>query len=460
MSDNLKTGKRLLYKWIISIIFTFLPVLLSISYAYKAFLVITIWSIMMWMFELMPDPVVAVTMPVLYVVFNVVKPNIAFDAWSSTTPWVTLGGLIISQVFISSGLVKRIAYKVMLFTGGTFKGLVIGITMIGIIITPLIPSVMSKIALMTPMIIGLCQVMGADKKSKLASALMLVIYFSLWTPKMAVLTASADSVLTADVLSRYFGSAVTWSAWSIDMLIPSLLWTIVSVLIVWVLKPQKINLQKKYLSEEYAKLGSITMLEKKVSIMLLILLILLSTDATHGIHVAWIMIIVSAICFLPGIELIDKDAFSKIPFDVVFFLVASVTIGSVTNAIGMTTEIAFYILEALKGKSELSLILIIYSFAIVANLLLNPLALVATLIIPIAEICQALGYPPLVGGYSLIMGFNHTIFPYEVAPLMMLYGYGWLDLKDLIKVSLVRLALGFGFTILITYPYWKLIGLL
>lgn len=457
MSD---TAERTLHKWLISLIVALLPLVFQLSYTYTAFLIITIWAIMMWMFELLPDPIVAVSIPVLYVVFKVVKPAVAFDAWATTTPWVTLGGLIISHVFISSGLVKRIAYKVMLVTGGSFKGLVVGITLIGIILTPLIPSVMSKVALLTPMVIGLCQVLGVEKKSKLASALMLVIYFSLWTPKMAVLTASADSVLTADMLSKYFGSAVTWSAWSWDMFIPAILWTIVSVMLVWLLKPPQANLQQAYLQQEYDKLGPITLIEKKVAIMLLSLLILLATDALHKVHVAWVMMLVATACFLPGVALLKKDDFGKIPCGVVFFLAASVAIGSVTNAIGMTTDIATYMLELLRGRSELQLILLIYAFAIIANFLLNPLALVATLVIPIAEICQSLGYPPLVGGYSLIMGFNHTIFPYEVAPLMMLYGYGWLDLQHLIKVSLVRVVVGFVFMVLITYPYWKLIGLL
>lgn len=460
MCTKLALDNKILYKWLLSLVLMLLPLTFQLSYVYTAFLVITIWAIMMWMFELLPDPIVAVAMPVLYVVFKVVNPEIAFDSWTTTTPWITLGGLIISHVFISSGLVKRIAYKVMLITGGSFKGLVVGITLIGIILTPLIPSVMSKIALMTPMVIGFCQVLGAEKKGKLASALMLVIYFSLWTSKMAVLTASADSVLTADVLSRHFGSPITWSAWSWDMFVPSILWTIVSVALVWVIKPPQVNLQQEYIQAEYSKLGPMSTLEKKVSIMLTCLLILLATDSLHNIHVAWIMILMCTVCFLPGINLIERDAFRKIHCDVVFFLAASVTIGSVTNAIGMTADISSYMLNILQNKSELELILLVYSFAILANFLLNPLALVATLIIPIADICQSLGYPPLIGGYSLIMGFNHTVFPYEVAPLMMIYGYGWLNLKYLVKVSLVRIVVGFIFTVLITYPYWKLIGLL
>ena len=44
-------------------------------------------------------------------------------------------------------------------------------------------------------------------------------------------------------------------------------------------------------------------------------------------------------------------------------------------------------------------------FSILANFILNPLALIGVLMGPIADICTNLGYPSILGGYAMIMGF-------------------------------------------------------
>ena len=59
----------------------------------------------------------------------------------------------------------------------------------------------------------------------------------------------------------------------------------------------------------------------------------------------------------------------------------------------------------------------------------------------------------------MIMGFNHALLPYEIAPLMLLYAYGWLHSKYLIRIMAVRIGVGLVFTVLVTYPYWHLLGI-
>ena len=49
----------------------------------------------------------------------------------------------------------------------------------------LIPSIMAKVALLVPVVIGICKVLKVKAKSATASALMLVVFFALWSPKMA-----------------------------------------------------------------------------------------------------------------------------------------------------------------------------------------------------------------------------------------------------------------------------------
>lgn len=105
-------------KWIISCIIISLPFTTSIDYLYQKYLAITLWAVMMWMFELIPEEIVAIMLPVIYLVFGIVKQDVAFNSWVSGTPWITLGGLIIGVMIVKSGLVIRIAYKALLLAQG------------------------------------------------------------------------------------------------------------------------------------------------------------------------------------------------------------------------------------------------------------------------------------------------------------------------------------------------------
>ena len=120
---------------------------------------------MMWMFELLPEEIVAIMLPGLYILFDITNYATAFSAWTTSTPWITLGGLMIGGMIVKSGLVLRIAYKSLLFDQRKFKrDLFGGIVLTCTIFTPLIPSIMAKVALLVPVVIGICKVLKVKAK--------------------------------------------------------------------------------------------------------------------------------------------------------------------------------------------------------------------------------------------------------------------------------------------------------
>lgn len=116
------------------------------------------------MFELLPEEIVAIMLPGLYILFDITNYATAFSAWTTSTPWITLGGLMIGGMIVKSGLVLRIAYKSLLLTKGSLKGIVWGIVLTCTIFTPLIPSIMAKVALLVPVVIGICKVLKVEAK--------------------------------------------------------------------------------------------------------------------------------------------------------------------------------------------------------------------------------------------------------------------------------------------------------
>lgn len=447
------------WKWAVAVGGTLIPLALPLSTTYRLFLCVTLWAILMWAFDLLQYAVVAIVLPVLYIVFGISDANTAFSGWLSTSGWITLGGLLFGTAFMRSGLARRLAFKMISLTSGGFKGIVLALTASCLIITPVIPSVMGKIVLMVPIAIEICNALGKKKGSNTAAALIMVVFFALWSPKMAFPTASTDAILATSILVDQYQYDITWLGWAIDMFIPAILWTFVSVSLVFLLKPSKATLDKQESVARYRNLGPMSGQEKKLTVMMLLVVALLATEGIHGVSPAYVLIIAAAICFVPHAGVLDSSDFKRTDLSVVFFLAGAVSIGAVASQLGITADIVSSIQPILEGHSNFSLVMMLYVFSIVSNFLLNPMALIATLLGPVTELCTQLGYSPVLGGYSMIMGFNQALLPYEIAPFMLIYSYGYLKMGPTMKVMAARIAVGIVFTMVITYPYWYIIGL-
>ena len=193
-----------------------------------------------------------------------------------------------------------------------------GLTLTCIVLTPLVPSVMAKAALMTPIVIGICKVLSRKEKQNCFS-LNVGGFLHCGLPKMVFVTASADSVLAAGVLAEHYEYTLSWMGWVKDMFLPAILWTFLSVALIYVLKPPRIHLQKLYLETQYQKLGKMSLAEKKTIGLSLMLLFLLMTDSFHHLDVAWIMIVMGSLCF-SGIRVVKAETFNQIRFSSIFLV--------------------------------------------------------------------------------------------------------------------------------------------
>ena len=92
-------------KWICSFIVVFLlPFFCSIRHIFQKYLAVTLWAIMMWMFELLPEEIVAVTLPGLYILFDITNYATALSLHGHNQySWITLGGLMIGGMIVKSG---------------------------------------------------------------------------------------------------------------------------------------------------------------------------------------------------------------------------------------------------------------------------------------------------------------------------------------------------------------------
>lgn len=120
----------------------------------KLYFVVTLAAILAFAFENFNQTLVALALPFAYTLFNIVPANVAFSPWASNVVWMVLGGLMIADMANKTGFLKRIAYKCIIWAGGTYRGIIWGLGLAGMITTILLAG--NGIIPMAALAFGIC----------------------------------------------------------------------------------------------------------------------------------------------------------------------------------------------------------------------------------------------------------------------------------------------------------------
>ena len=113
----------------------------------RLFLVITLIAIISFALETMNLMAVSIALPLAYALLNVAPAGVVYSSWTQVVPWMVLGGMLLANIMNRVGLLKRIAYRCIILTGGTYTGIILGIALASIVIYILILHLFHKINL-------------------------------------------------------------------------------------------------------------------------------------------------------------------------------------------------------------------------------------------------------------------------------------------------------------------------
>ena len=439
---------------------TLIPTTPTVTKPILYFFAITVWAMFSWMFSVLPEIVVGFVLPILYIVSGVATANEAFSAWTTNTPWICFGGIMLGAVMMSTGLAKRIAFKAILITGGTFKRTLAGLMLGGLILAPFIPSLMAKIAIFCIVGVAICQALDLEPKSNAAAAVMLTAFLAVASPKLSYLTGAADNPMAMGLVAKVTCTMITWGEFALHNAILGIIYSAISLAIVLIMiKPEKEIDSIDVIKERYAELGSMTLNERKAGVALVITLLLMVTDFLHRIDIGWLLNIIIAVLFLPGIGIMKGEQMNKINFSMMFFITGAMSIGPVAAKVGAVKLIATVMLPLLKGSTFYTLISV-YFFGVFVKFFLTPIAATAMFTTSVTEIALQLGLHPYPVVYAFKYGVDQYIFPYEYAVLLYAYSFGYIALKHVFKVLIPRIITTALLLSILAFPYWKWLGLL
>lgn len=460
MSDAIrKTNPKTLIMWICVIAAPIIVMLIPTQGVFtpqlRTFSAITLTAILLFAFNILPNFVVAVALPVSYMLLNVAEPNIAFAAWFSNIPWMFMGGFLLANVLERIGLLNRVAFWSIIKTGGTYSGILWGLAIAGIILNLIAPG--KAYVPMAALSFGICKALNFEKSRESAGIMMGGFFaswfptFFLYNPTFAIMPSLGKEVAPVQI---------TWLQYFINN-IPFVLWLAVCIfMVIKLCKPKKQIDIKDYAIQEYSKLGKVSLEEKKSIIVVSLLFIFMFTSDLHGIDVGWGFALIPLLFFIPGINVGKPVDISKINFTMAIFTTACLSIGHVANSLGIGQIIANAVLPLLQGKSVFFVIGAVWLVCVVAKIFLTPLATYATLTVPLTQIALSLGISPLVIYYTMNLSTTEILFPYQWALVLIFMGYNLTSGKDFTRIWGTKMVLSFVFVLAIAVPYWMLIGLI
>lgn len=452
-----------LVKWIITIALTGILLLLPASDFYtmkiRLFFAITVFNICLAAFELLPIPAIGLLLSGAYIGFNVAPVETVMSPWLSTTLYMVLGGYGLAGILEQSGLLNRIAFKMMSKTGSNYMMLLFCIFFTGIVLT--IVTFGRGYIILAVLCLGLCQSLKITG-TKLTVGICWACMLGAISAKTFVYCVSMFAVITGASNGMVEMSDITFLSvighnW--PMLIVSMV--ILFVIGKWYSAGSTIKLEGKNYFEEQAKnLGKFSKKEKLATAFLIILFILLCTESIHGISNAVVFMLLPWLMLLPIFGQDAKAVLKTINFGMMFFIASCLSIGSVAASLGFGDILSENFVSALtnSGGSVFFVFACVFLMVFLLNFVMTPMAIWGLFTVPVLSIAQGLDLNMLPFVYALGHSAEAILLPYEYTPYLIVFSFGMISMKDFMLTSIVRCIIYFAGFLLLLVPYWMIIG--
>lgn len=183
-----KVSPKLVVAWILTIGLAIGILLIPendlLTWQIKIYLALRIAAICTFVFENMNMTAVSILLPFCYIIFAGVKPVDALGAWFSPLPWFMFGGMLLAAVLQRIGLLKCVAYKIILALGASYNGIIWGLGAAGLVLYLFLPG--NTTIPMAALAYGVCRALNL-KQAKASAGITLaagvaaiVPHFFIW----------------------------------------------------------------------------------------------------------------------------------------------------------------------------------------------------------------------------------------------------------------------------------------
>jgi divalent anion:Na+ symporter, DASS family len=420
----------------------------------------------------LPMGAVAFVALVLILLTKTLTITAAMSGFASPIVWLVVFALFIAKGFNVTGLGTRIAYLFTMWLGKRPLGLSYGLAITDLLMAPAIPSVTGRLAgIVLPIMQRISDSYGSFPNSpsstKLGGFLCVTLFQTTVISCTMFMTAMAANPLLQQLTNKQGINEITisWGTWALAGLVPGLMSLFCIPLVIHLIYPPDIRETPeapKIAKEKLIELGNMKPTEWIMASTVMLLLFLWGFGDTLDINPMVAAMVGLSILMITGI--LDWDALVRIfnAWETMFWFAILLTMAGSLGTLGVIPWFNDWVQTAVQGIDW------VYSFPILALFYFyshyafaSCTAHVASMYIPFLLLSIALGTPPMLA--TLVLIFFSNLFGglthYSLTPAPILYGIGYVDIKDWWRVGFVISIVNILIWCLLGAGWWKLLGL-
>lgn len=392
----------------------------------------------------------------------------ALSGFASGTVWLIFCAYILSLGFVTSGLGKRIAYKMLSLFGGSSLGIAYSLGISDLIMAPAMPSVTARSGgIIFPIARSINTVLGStpgESGKKIGDFLTMVCFQFTPITGAIFLTGMAANPLVSSLAKSSLGVEITWSGWFIAAVVPALVcFCLMPLLVYKIVNPElKRTPEAKAMGREaLSQLGPMTTTEKKVAFGFLLALVGWGTSLITGLSATSVGLGLAAYLFAVGA--VDWKALLKdhAAWDTVIWFSVIISLATGLSDLGFIKWMAGLLGNLIQGFGAMeTFVLLGVLYIYVHYLFATASGHVAALYVPFAATAIAAGAPPMMvaicfGIFSNLMWGNTE---YGGGPGPIYFAQGYFTRPRFYKINAAVVTFNVVLTFSVGLLWWKLLG--
>jgi anion transporter len=429
-------------------------------------LAVAVFTIMLWMFQVMNNGVTSILMMGLLVLAGV-SPGMALGGFSGPSFWILVCVLFYGCAMQKTGLAQRLCYYILSLFPGTYTGILLAFFLIGLVLAMGIPSMTVRTAIMVPIAWALVKSLGLKPQSRGSALIMVTTVEMAVIPGTVVLYGSLFGPVVESVFKTK-GFPLAWLEYSQVMTIPTLILCGLIVLLnpVFMKPEEKLNASTSFIKDKLRELGSIKQAELITAAVVIISIAFWATDSIHHLPSFLVGMFGMVALTLAGI-IRDEDIGTGVSWTMLIFIGGAFGLANMIQEYKITNWLTGYLLPVVENLTASALLLLLVTAIIFMALrFLDPTGFIVipVLFLPVSDVImvQNVPIPPLVLIAPMLLG---------IAPFWLSYQNFWVAMGEgmtsnqgftngqRVKLSTVYAGIVLV-TLVISVVYWKLIGML
>ena len=416
-----------------------------------------------WLFEPVPDFVIALLVPAAWGITGLAPISLSFAGFASSSWILAVGALTLAAAMARSGLLFRIALFLLRTFPATHSGQVLALLFGGLVVTPLVPAGLARVAAAAPLTEELAQSLGYPVKSRGTAGLAFAGLLGYSIFGSIFLTGLVTNFFLVELLPGAERVRFGWLGWLLSGALAGAVLLVGSAIVLLArFRPQgSATPSRELIRRQQAVLGPLSMRERATLGAVAVLLVGMLLQPLIHIDSAWLAVGAIALALAGGLE--PTRFRTSIDWGFLILLGVLLGTGGVLHGAGVDTWIAAGLLPVARAFGQPVLLISgIAVFAMACHLVLPSIPARLLLTLALVPAAAQLGLSAWVVGFTIFTATNIWLLPSQSHIFRIARSAATHDIfpgRDALFVGLAMSAVTLV-ALAASVPYWQAIGVL